>query len=122
MNKQFAKWLDITMENREISGNELASLLNVNISQVSRWRNGHILPSLDTIDKIANVFDVDPARLAVLAGRLPLDMTQVDPLPIPEPKIRTQRITELLSGIRGVTPAQRDAMIRAYRKTVKEGK
>jgi transcriptional regulator with XRE-family HTH domain len=118
MNKKFAQWLSITMDNRGVSGNELAERLGVNISQVSRWRHGHTLPSLQTIDRIAHAFRVDPARLAVLAGRLPLDMAKVEPLPMPEPKALTARVRDVLEGIKGLTPEQREAMIKAMKENL----
>lgn len=122
MDKDFARWLDITMENRGVSGNQLAERLGVNISQVSRWRNGHTLPSLDYIDKIAHVFKVDPHRLAVLSGRLPADMAKAEPISIPEPKMRIQKIREALKTVRGLTEDERNAIIRAYVKTIKENR
>lgn len=119
---EFSRWLDITMENKDVSGNELAKWLNVDISAVSRWRNGHNRPSMDHIYAIAKAFRVDPLRLASLSGHLPREMVAVKPLPIPEPKRRIERITEQLKGIRTLTEEQQKAMIDAYIKTIKEGK
>jgi transcriptional regulator with XRE-family HTH domain len=110
------------MENQGVSGNDLASRLGVNISQVSRWRNGHTLPTLRYIDLIAHVFGVDPQRLALLAGRMPPTMTRARVLEIPEPKVRVQRVHDALSAIRGLTPKQRAAMLAAYKKTIKENR
>src|SRR5690606_1480695 len=61
--EEFGRWLDLTMENRNISGNKLAEMMNVNISQVSRWRNAKGRPSLKTMYRLGRILEVDPIRL-----------------------------------------------------------
>lgn len=118
----FARWLDITMDNTQTSGNNLARKIGVNISQVSRWRHGHTLPTLEYITAIARAFNVDPHRLGVLSGRIPASMAKAEPLTTPEPRARLERVRTALDGVRGLTPSQRNAMLRAFMKTIKENR
>jgi transcriptional regulator with XRE-family HTH domain len=112
----FATWLNVNMENSHISGNKLAKMLGVNISQVSRYRHGRITPTLPIIHNIAKIFEVDPIRLAVLTGRLPREMAHADPLPVPEPTERLEKVRRTLEGIPYLTDKQIKAMIKAMKE------
>ncbi|MBO4927648.1 MAG: helix-turn-helix domain-containing protein [Clostridiales bacterium] len=45
-------------EKNKLTQKELAKKLSTSERQISRWENGHLIPSLDTIDSIARVFGV----------------------------------------------------------------
>ena len=117
--EEFARWLDLTMENRNISGNKLAELMNVNISQVSRWRNGKGRPSLTTLYRLGRVLEVDPIRLAVTAGILTPEEAGKTALVMPSPRVRADRLARQLSKIKGLHPTERDALVAFYRSMQK---
>lgn len=111
----FARWLDLTMENRNITGNALAKLMGVNISQVSRWRNGHGLPSLKTMYRLGRALQVDPIRLAVTAGLLTPEETGKTALQMPSARARADRLAGQLAKIKGLHESERKMLIDYYR-------
>ena len=115
----FARWLDTTMENRNISGNKLAQMMGCDISQVSRWRNGHGLPSLKTMYRLGRALEVDPIRLAVTAGVLTPEETGKTALQMPSPRARVDRIAKQLSKIKGLHESERSALIKFYKEMQK---
>jgi transcriptional regulator with XRE-family HTH domain len=116
----FARWLDLTMENRGISGRSLAKRLKVHDSAVSRWRSGEQGPSLDTVLKIAKALDVDAIRLAVTAGLLNGEAVGHEPLPMPEPTVRRKSVKRQIRQIRGLTAKERQRLIEAYDDVIGE--
>lgn len=55
-------------ERREVSGNQLAKRLGVNQSTVSRWDNGHLIPTPDDVVRILDALDVaGEERATILA-------------------------------------------------------
>ena len=117
--EEFGRWLDLTMENRNISGNKLAEMMNVNISQVSRWRNAKGRPSLKTMYRLGRILEVDPIRLAVTAGILTPEETGKTALVMPSPRARADRLAKQLSKIKGLHPTERDALVAFYRSMQK---
>jgi transcriptional regulator with XRE-family HTH domain len=111
----FARWLDLTMENRNISGNKLAEMMHVHVSQVSRWRHGKGMPSLKTMYRMGRALEVDPIRLAVTAGLLTPEETGKKPLQMPVPRMRVDRFAKQLSKITGLHEAERKMLIDYYR-------
>jgi transcriptional regulator with XRE-family HTH domain len=118
-NPDFGHWLDITMQNKQMTGGELARQMDVNESVVSRWRNGKSVPGLNNIFNLAKVFNVEPLRLAVTAGVLPEGTVKVKPLPLPDPKPHLSHVYKQLEALRGVSVQQREAMFQAYRDSLK---
>jgi transcriptional regulator with XRE-family HTH domain len=110
----FARWLDLTMENRGISGASLAKRLRVTDAAVSRWRNGAGVPRLDTVMKLAKVLSVEPLRLAVTAGHMEGSAIGVAALPLPEPTERRAKTKRALAKIPGLTAEERQHLINAY--------
>lgn len=110
----FARWLDLTMENRGVSGMSLSKKLRVTDAAVSRWRNGAGRPALDTTIKLAKILGVDPLRLAVTAGHMEAEAVGLERLPLPEPTERRARVRRALSKIHGLTEDDRQALIDAW--------
>lgn len=118
---RFAQWLNMTMENRGIRAVDLAKRLKVTDSAVSRWRSGAGLPSMDACLRLAKIFHVeDPMRLAVTAGLVDGVLLDKEPLPLPEPTARRNRIKEQLSNIKGLTAAERQHLLNAYDERTQE--
>lgn len=115
---KFARWLDLTMENREISGRSLAKRIRVHDSAVSRWRSGEQSPSLDTVMRIAKALNVDGIRLAVTAGLIDSEAAGKDPLPLPEPTARRQAIKRQIGRIRGLTDHEKQRLMETYDDTI----
>lgn len=66
--KDFGVWLTATMGERGLSQAELARRLGVDDAQVSRWRRGLVVPSVNHLQNIAAVFGVPRDDLDRLAG------------------------------------------------------
>ncbi len=64
---RFAQWLAVSMDNLGLSGRKLAKLLDYHDTSVSKWKAGDAVPSVATLMKIAEIFDVPPPRLLVTA-------------------------------------------------------
>lgn len=110
----FGRYLDLTMANRGIKGRSLARALRVHESAVSRWRAGNGVPSMDSCLRLGKYLDVEPIRLAVLAGLMDGELIGVEPLPMPEPTAQRRAVREQINKIRGLTKAEREKLISAY--------
>lgn len=107
--KDFANWLDMTMENMGTSNRDLASMVGVHDSVVSRWRSGRTKPTMENLDKIASALDVDVVRLAATAGYM--DSHHIDPLPVPVPTAARRRIQRQLEQIHGLVDEDIEAVL-----------
>lgn len=56
----FSNKLTELMKKRDISDEELATLVNVNRTTVTRWRTGERSPKMEKLPEISAVFNVDP--------------------------------------------------------------
>lgn len=112
--EKFGRWLELTMENRGIRGQDLAKRLKVHPSAISKWKSGGGAPATDTCLRLAQVLNVDPLRLAVLAGQLDGEIVNVRPLPMPEPTAQRAAVKEQLRKIRGLTARERQVLIDTY--------
>lgn len=65
---RFTLWLNRTMENRGYSQADLARAVGVADAQVSRWRRGQVVPTVRSLQRIADTFGVPRATLDTLAG------------------------------------------------------
>ncbi|WP_019165843.1 helix-turn-helix domain-containing protein [Staphylococcus delphini] len=59
----FSSNLERLMNKRDMSDSDLAALVDVNRTTVTRWRKGIRSPKLDKLPEIANVFGVEPLDL-----------------------------------------------------------
>lgn len=119
--KEFGEWLDITMSNQRMMGRTLAEAVGVHDSAVSRWRAGNGAPSMEVLAKMAEVFRVDPLRLAVTAGQIPGNVAGVDPLPMPTPTAQRESARLQIARIKGVTQATRRKLLAAYEEIIMQG-
>jgi transcriptional regulator with XRE-family HTH domain len=65
---RFTLWLNNTMESRRFSQAELARAVGVGDAQVSRWRRGQVVPTVRSLQRIADTFGVPRVMLDSLAG------------------------------------------------------
>lgn len=65
---RFPTWLTATMESRGLSQARLARAVGVTDTQVSRWRRGQVVPTVRSLQRIADTFGVPRATLDRLAG------------------------------------------------------
>ena len=66
--RRFAHWLNRTRERRGLSQADLARVVGVADAQVSRWRRGRVIPTVRSLQRIADTFGVPRATLDSLAG------------------------------------------------------
>jgi len=66
--RAFAHWLNATMQSRGLSQAQLARVVGVADTQVSRWRRGQVVPTVRYLQRIATTLDVPRSNLDRLAG------------------------------------------------------
>ncbi len=110
----FGYWLDVTLANQHMSGRDLAHAVGVHDSAVSRWRAGKGVPTMEAIAKLAELFKVEPLRLAVTAGVVSSDVAGVSPLEMSEPTERRKEVRERLRSLPGLSSAEVQALLERY--------
>jgi transcriptional regulator with XRE-family HTH domain len=65
---RFAAWLNLLMERKGLSQAELARTIGVADAQVSRWRRGQVVPTVRSLQRIADTFAMPRGTLDRLAG------------------------------------------------------
>ena len=65
---RFTLWLNRTMASRGYSQADLARAVGVGDAQVSRWRRGQVVPTVRSLQRLADTFGVPRATLDTLAG------------------------------------------------------
>ena len=65
---RFAVWLNAAMTSRGLSQADLARALGVADAQVSRWRRGQVVPTVQSLQRMAEALGVDRVTLDGLAG------------------------------------------------------
>src|SRR5579884_4193732 len=65
---RFPVWLEATMRSRGLSQAQLARRMGVAETQVSRWRRGLAVPTVRSLQRLAETFDVPRTSLEQLAG------------------------------------------------------
>lgn len=68
---RFTAWLNMMMQQRGFSQAELARAVGVGDAQVSRWRRGQVVPTVHSLQRLADTFGVPRAGLDRLAGYPP---------------------------------------------------
>src|SRR6476659_10026996 len=74
---RFAGWLQASMLNRGLSQAQLARSVGVADTQVSRWRRGHVVPTLPYLQRLADTFGIQRVTLDRLVG-LPVAQAPLD--------------------------------------------
>jgi transcriptional regulator with XRE-family HTH domain len=75
MTTRFAGWLASSMHTRGLSQAQLARTVGVADTQVSRWRRGQVVPSVQYLQRLADAFGVERITLDRLVG---LPVAQAD--------------------------------------------
>src|SRR3954447_23790748 len=75
--ERFAGWLSSTMHNRGLTQAQLARSVGVADTQVSRWRRGQVVPTVQYLQRLADTFGVQRVTLDELVG-LPVAQVQGD--------------------------------------------
>jgi transcriptional regulator with XRE-family HTH domain len=65
---RFSGWLSTTMQTRGLSQAQLARSVGVADTQVSRWRRGQVVPTVQYLQRIADTFGVQRTTLDRLVG------------------------------------------------------
>lgn len=65
---RFTLWLNSAMENHRFSQADLARAVGVGDAQVSRWRRGQVVPTVRSLQRLADAFGVPRVMLDSLAG------------------------------------------------------
>lgn len=104
----FAEWISVSMDNAGLSGRKLAKKLGVHDTNISHWKSGKAVPSVDTLRKIAQTFEVPYSRLLVTARPDEFPPNEFgEPLPVPEKLAYRKRIRKHIEQAPGLDP--RDA-------------
>ena len=65
---RFSGWLNMMMEHRGFSQADLARAMGVTDAQVSRWRRGQVVPTVRSLQRLADTLGMPRAALDRLAG------------------------------------------------------
>src|SRR5438477_4751630 len=66
--RRFAGWLEASMHNRGLTQAQLARSLGVADTQISRWRRGQVVPTLQYLQRLADTFGIERMTLDQLVG------------------------------------------------------
>jgi transcriptional regulator with XRE-family HTH domain len=66
--RRFGGWLESSMRSRGLTQAQLARSVGVADTQVSRWRRGQVVPTLQYLQRLADTFGVERAALDQLVG------------------------------------------------------
>jgi transcriptional regulator with XRE-family HTH domain len=66
--RRFAGWLESSMRSRGFTQAQLARSVGVADTQVSRWRRGQVVPTLQYLQRLADAFGVERLTLDELLG------------------------------------------------------
>jgi transcriptional regulator with XRE-family HTH domain len=100
---RFAGWLQASMLNRGLSQAQLARSVGVADTQVSRWRRGQVVPTLQYLQRLADTFGIERVTLDRLVG-LPVaqarhgsDELRIEPEVAAELEAYQARLREVLT-------------------------
>jgi len=65
---RFAGWLQASMHNRGLTQAQLARSVGVADTQISRWRRGQVVPTLQYLQRLADTFGIERMTLDQLVG------------------------------------------------------
>jgi transcriptional regulator with XRE-family HTH domain len=68
MSQRFAGWLEASMRSRGLTQAQLARSVGVADTQISRWRRGQVVPTLQYLQRLADTFGVERMTLDELVG------------------------------------------------------
>src|SRR6202165_4955472 len=82
---RFAGWLQASMHSRGLTQAQLARSVGVADTQISRWRRGQVVPTLQYLQRLADTFGIERVNLDRLGGLtvaqayLPSDELRIGP-------------------------------------------
>src|SRR5579859_1248453 len=85
--RRFAGWLEASMRSRGLTQAQLARSVGVADTQVSRWRRGQVVPTLQYLQRLADTFGVERMTLDELLG-LPVAQSRPDADPEQEAELQ----------------------------------
>ena len=65
---RFAGWLQASMHTRGLTQAQLARTVGVADTQISRWRRGQVVPTLQYLQRLADTFGIERMTLDQLVG------------------------------------------------------
>jgi transcriptional regulator with XRE-family HTH domain len=65
---RFAGWLQASMSSHGLTQAQLARSVGVADTQISRWRRGQVVPSLQYLQRLADTFGIERVNLDQLVG------------------------------------------------------
>src|SRR3954469_23803115 len=68
MRNRFGGWLEASMRSRGLPQAQLARSVGVADTQVSRWRRGQVVPTVQYLQRLADTFGVERVTLDRLVG------------------------------------------------------
>ncbi len=68
MSQRFAGWLEASMRSRGLTQAQLARSVGVADTQVSRWRRGQVVPTVQYLQRLADAFGIERMALDELVG------------------------------------------------------
>ncbi|MBV8714220.1 MAG: helix-turn-helix transcriptional regulator [Chloroflexi bacterium] len=87
--RRFAGWLEASMRTRGFTQAQLARSVGVADTQVSRWRRGQVVPTLQYLQRLADTFGVERITLDELVG-LPVAQARGERASDPEQEAELQ--------------------------------
>jgi transcriptional regulator with XRE-family HTH domain len=85
----FRGWLEASMRSRGITQAQLARSVGVADTQISRWRRGQVVPSLQYLQRLADTFGVERIALDELLG-LPVAQLRSERDSHPDPQLEAE--------------------------------
>jgi transcriptional regulator with XRE-family HTH domain len=67
-NRRFGSWLESSMRSRGLTQAQLARSVGVADTQISRWRRGQVVPTVQYLQRLADAFGVERMTLDQLVG------------------------------------------------------
>lgn len=117
----FGEWLEITLDNKGVTGRELGELIGVHEATVSRWRTGKALPGIDDLGRLADILGLDKQRLVVTADHPAAQLLDgVQPYPMPTPTAQRESIRRQIANIKGLSEIGRVKLLDTYDSIVRD--
>lgn len=110
----FGYWLDVMMSNEKVTGRDIARKLDIHETKVSRWRSGKAKPTMEEVEQLAELFNVEPLRLAVLAKLITEKIAGVPPVDIPRATAQREEVKAKIKNLPGLTKEEVIALIERY--------
>src|SRR5215472_16579018 len=87
---RFAGWLETSMRSRGLTQAQLARSVGVADTQVSRWRRGQVVPTVQYLQRLADTFGVDRITLDELVGLPIAQGRRADSDAHPDPELEAE--------------------------------